>query len=602
MKKILLTNNSKIFNNQNCQYDLIYTDSPFVVEKYDKAIYLNTLLDKNFVNKVQRIRKEGYAFNEKIIDTFFSNYNGRKIDILDINIDFTNIFICVFKLLKLLDLHPNDQIYIGISHEELYDYENPYALNRFVNLYYLIADLSNLKKINLVCKKLEHTDLSIGHLPIEDWFLKLVDIDLKVLFFNLFKKLKFIKSNKNKIYVYKKSQFIREIEPYLHDLGYTLVDMPEINFQYKLMKKNNINEKLINLLDSFFEKNSFNILLNNILYVIYDKRINYYLQKENYTLNYITKLDKKIKFIITRTINGFDSHIFAKQLQDNNFKIINIMHGLTTAFKRKQDFDFFECLAPDLTLCFNNSEKKIYEELVPNTSIIPISMVQEAKNKRFKFLKRFYVNKKLNLREEKNIFYPSLLYPKNNISNYGLRLKDESAYEFERKIIKVFSKLNKRVIYKPYPMRSYLDKDSIFNFANKLMNIKVISDRYDFRYVSSVGDIFILGSIGLSSTLTWMLGEDKPIIFLYTNKHRFINEEGRKILDRILIMIDIDKEDWDIKLTNTLNEPFENLVKIWDEKKVYRDQYDEEWFLGKNLHCGKIGSYQIRKFIKETSN
>lgn len=602
MKKILLTNNSKIFNNQNCQYDLIYTDSPFVVEKYDEAIYLNTLLDKNFGNKVQRMRKEGYAFNEKIIDTFFSNYNDRKIDILDINIDFTNIFICVFKLSKLLDLHPNDQIYIGISHEELYDYQTPHALNRFVNLYYLIADLSNLKQINLICKKLEHINLSIGHLPIEDWFLKLVDIDLKVLSFNLFKKLKFIKSNKNKIYVYKKSQFIREIEPYLHDLGYTLVDLPEINFQYKLIKKNNINKKLTNLLDSFFEKNSFNILLNNILYVIYDKRINYYLQKENYTLNYITKLDKKIKFIITRTINGFDSHIFAKQLQDNNFKIINIMHGLTTAFKRKQDFDFFECLAPDLTLCFNNSEKKIYEELVPNTSIIPISMVQEAKNKRFKFLKRFYVNKILNLREEKNIFYPSLLYPKNNVSNYGLRLKDEHAYELERKIIKVFSKLNKRVIYKPYPMRSYLDKDSIFNFANKFINIKVISDRYDFRYVSSVGDIFILGSIGLSSTLTWMLGENKPIIFLYTNKSRFINEEGRKILDRILIMIDIDKEDWDIKLTNTLNEPFENLVKIWDEKKVYRDQYDEEWFLGKNLHSGKIGSYQIRKFIKETSN
>ena len=140
-------------------------------------------------------------------------------------------------------------------------------------------------------------------------------------------------------------------------------------------------------------------------------------------------------------------------------------------------------------------------------------MVQEAKNKRFKFLKRFYVNKILNLREEKNIFYPSLLYPKNNVSNYGLRLKDEHAYELERKIIKVFSKLNKRVIYKPYPMRSYLDKDSIFNFANKFINIKVISDRYDFRYVSSVGDIFILGSIGLSSTLTWMLGENKPIIF-----------------------------------------------------------------------------------------
>ena len=48
MKKILLTNNSKLIDEQ---YDEVYTDSPYVVESHNNAIYLETLLDKNLDDK-----------------------------------------------------------------------------------------------------------------------------------------------------------------------------------------------------------------------------------------------------------------------------------------------------------------------------------------------------------------------------------------------------------------------------------------------------------------------------------------------------------------------------------------------------------------------
>ena len=48
MKKILLTNNTKLINLANKEYDEVYTDSPYVVEYYKDAIYLDTLLGKNF--------------------------------------------------------------------------------------------------------------------------------------------------------------------------------------------------------------------------------------------------------------------------------------------------------------------------------------------------------------------------------------------------------------------------------------------------------------------------------------------------------------------------------------------------------------------------
>ena len=43
MKKILLTNNSIFIDKK---YFKVYTNSPYVVEKYDKAIYLESLLEK----------------------------------------------------------------------------------------------------------------------------------------------------------------------------------------------------------------------------------------------------------------------------------------------------------------------------------------------------------------------------------------------------------------------------------------------------------------------------------------------------------------------------------------------------------------------------
>ena len=179
------------------------------------------------------------------------------------------------------------------------------------------------------------------------------------------------------------------------------------------------------------------------------------------------------------------------------------------------------------------------------------------------------------------------------------RQSDKLLYEFEKNMIRLLSNLNKRVIYKNYPMRGFIDSNPLINYAKSFKNIKVISENYDFRFVSSGGDIFILGNIGASSTLSWMLGEDKPIVFLYTNKYRFINEKGKQILEKGFIVVNIDDDNWTNNLSNILNKPYEELVKMWKDKKIYRDQYDEEWLMGSNLHAGKLASKYIEKYIRE---
>ena len=142
MKKILLTNNTKLINLANKEYDEVYTDSPYVVEYYKDAIYLDTLLGKNFNETLDNIFDKGKKINKDIISIFFPDYKNVNIvtNILHIETDFTNIFTNIVKLFKLIELYPNDEITIGITNDELYDKNSPEALggisNRFANVYY----------------------------------------------------------------------------------------------------------------------------------------------------------------------------------------------------------------------------------------------------------------------------------------------------------------------------------------------------------------------------------------------------------------------------------------------------------------------------------
>ena len=238
MKKILLTNNSEIVKIYKNNFDKIYTDSPYVSDYFQEAIYLETLLDESFNETIKEIRKKGHEVNKEIINNFFPKYKNRNIELLNIKIEFTNIYINSLKLIKLIELFPHDEITIGITNNELYNYNSHEALegieNRFVNVYYWIADIIKIKNIKLICQKVENNKLPLGHSTINSWFLRLIDLDKKVLIFNFLKKFGFIKkNNKKKIYLYKKNIILREIEPYLYDLGFVFVDMPIINFNYQ---------------------------------------------------------------------------------------------------------------------------------------------------------------------------------------------------------------------------------------------------------------------------------------------------------------------------------------------------------------------------------
>jgi hypothetical protein len=598
MKKILITNNSQFVSED---YDIIYTDSPYVIEHHSRAIYLDTLLEKELSNKVKDICKKGSLLNKELIESFFPKYQNRDIELIDIRSEYTNIYINIIKLCNLINLYPDDEIIISITSDELYDYSSIRAVDRYVNIYYLITKLSKIKNIKLVCKNFKLGEPDQKHKPINSWFLRLINLDKKVLTFNLKKKFKLIKPQSKKVFIYNYSSIIREIEPYLYDMGISCIKMPEINTSgYEI--ENILDEKKLNdILDKTFENNTLENIFKLTIFEIYKKIIKKHLEKEIFAKKYVSKLDKSIRVILTNSLDVFDSLILSKQLQDNGFKIIEAMHGMGKSYLRKSDIVNHQSFTINALLCFNESEKKLFKDYDPKFKAYLISSVQQTKNIRLKKLQRFYVNKMLKISDQKNVFYPSCDYPYNNNKNYVGSQSDKGTYNFEKKMVTLLSKINKRSIYKTYPSRCFIDQDTLIEYAERFSNIKVISEKFDFRYVNTIGDIFILGHLGGASTVMWMLGLNRPIIYLHTNKFRHINPDAQNIVKKIFITVDIDKDDWENDLKNLLNKPFKELIEMWQAKQVYRDQFDEEWLMGTNLHAGKLGAKYINRFISENA-
>lgn len=597
MKKILITNNCSVIKNS---YDRIFTDSPSVVEFSNKAKYLNSFLDIEYKTKVTEIKSRGLDINRQIIEEFFPNYKDRNVDILDINRGYTNIFINIYKLLKLINFYQDHEITIAVSKDELYDYSSSNTVDRFVNIYYWVASISKLKNIKLICENSKSYDLYQGHDPFDSWFLRLIDLDKNVLFFNLFKKINFYKTKQKKIYVYKWSNVLREIEPYLYDLGFSYAHMPKIKTNIDSYPIKFDEKKIEIILNRSFGNSELENVFRHALNEIYKKRVKYYLIKELIVQDYINKLDKSIKTIITNSIYGFDRFIFLKKLQDNGFKIVNIMHGLTSSYRKNtENLNGFKCSDFDMMLCFNKSEEIMYKKIDPNVNIFPISSVHEAKISRFNKIKRFIVSQKFQISNNKNVFYASNTFPLNNNRIYQITHSDEFNYNFEKKMINLLSDINKNVIYKTYPRRNYIDPNPISKYAKKFDNIKVIDGNFDFRYISSIGDIFILTSIGISSTVTWLINLNKPIIFLLSKKDEILNDEAINLIRKIFIVVDRDEQNWESDLKNVLDKSFKELKKIWDDKQVFRDQHDAEWLTFKTAHAGKLGSEYIKDFYNQ---
>ena len=572
----------------------------------------NIISSKDYKNYYIDFKKCIDKINKIIEDKFFKNkfkYASKRFIIVEPHLIAFNLFIKSLTLQKIINNHPSKEIVLKIFDEETQQIE----LDRFTNHYFLLA-----KKIGNPFKIINKGKINVtynNNPSTKNQLLNILNFNYKILFFDLKKRI-FKNLFKKKILKIGQNYITREIEYELFKKGIGMISKKsdlkkffETELKIELYKYDYI-KSIIEIVYSstnslktkYFSNQKVYEGLVEVLSDLININLVNLLSKKDAMRERIAYLKKNLDYKICLS-NGLYG-IFGKSLYDalhfNGIKVFSAEHGLTAGNSKDaiQSFYVNESLTSDVLFCYSNSSKKTrLKNKNSNLSIFVAGCPNFPKKIRFKKLKKFLVKKRLNLKGI-NIFYVSHNIEFNTEKYFPYTKSNSQIFNDELNLLSILGRINKNVIYKPYPTKQFLhDKFSLIkNYLSNYNNIKTFYGEEDYRYIRSASDIIITQSS--ESTLEWCMGVDVPLIFLDSNYYEPLeNDSVKKIFEESFFVFNYDNKGWEKDLIDFLNMPYNKIVKLWKNKAKYRRKYDEDHFLSLDKYAGKIGSNQILNSI-----
>ena len=586
---------------------------------YKEFRYINKRLN-NVFSKVNKIIENKFFYKKY-------NYIQPNLDFFTVNRVVANLF---HKLLILNKVHKNSKLKIielEVFQQELNFFDksgaNGFDFERFVNLYAMLGTYIG-KPFKFKILDTNHKKKKIKYEPLtkaKNSFLKYINFNLSTLIFTFLKRSNFIKFNK-KIFTHKYNPLIKEILPELYKkkIGDFNIheELKKIYFDYKddnfkdnieIRKSNKIifnilKKNTIILKDEFNISSKFFIGYLKILADVASRNI-YFLHRRKKRLRQKVKDLKNYNNIyplcLTNGLFGSQGLAYADALIDNNIKIIGCQH--TNKGIHLNEFygiNESECRTSHAIFTYNKASKSVLSKKKNYAQkIYTIGAPFEVKNLRLRKLQKilnkfrlktshptiYYVSHNIELNSEKS--FPNT---KNNID----LLRDEL------KMIEILGKVNKNSIFKSYPTRQYLidNRKYLEKKIRKYKNIKYLNYEEDFRYSRSVSDIIITQSS--QSTLGFCLGVKVPLVFLESKYYNsLLDKDVKKAFKESFFFFNYDKLGWEQELLSFLNKPYNEILKLWNEKEKYRKKYDDIYFLSSKKKAGKLGANLINEFIKK---
>jgi len=194
-----------------------------------------------------------------------------------------------------------------------------------------------------------------------------------------------------------------------------------------------------------------------------------------------------------------------------------------------------------------------------------------------------------------------ILFLSTNIyrGNLGLFVKTENDFDqskFELDLIKnSFSKVNKEIEYKAYPMETlrYFDYDPVTLAAIKTDNLKVIQEKKDIRYFIQDYDLII--TTHATSTLSWPLFADIPTCFINNEYNMPLKNEVKTLFENGAFIFNRSDENFFEQLTSFINQDLSEIKKQWRSKKENRVKLIHQYFSSSNTSQRK----QIENIIRQ---
>ena len=158
-----------------------------------------------------------------------------------------------------------------------------------------------------------------------------------------------------------------------------------------------------------------------------------------------------------------------------------------------------------------------------------------------------------------------------------------------------------RVFVKEYPSQRFFYQPPMHErYQDLVINKKLeFLGHSDFRYVRMAGDLFVTHCP--TSTLGWVLGADKPTIYLGSDSIKpLLNATVKRHLREALFYIDMDSPKWRKAFKDILQMPYCNLVEAWERKVKARRKFLDH-YLGNNLVTDNILRQNLEKYDRRLS-
>jgi hypothetical protein len=159
---------------------------------------------------------------------------------------------------------------------------------------------------------------------------------------------------------------------------------------------------------------------------------------------------------------------------------------------------------------------------------------------------------------------------------YGTR-NDAGMLAFELQMIHgALAGLQHDVLYKRYPSIRLLDPDPAAAAAEAIPNIRVYSDHVDMRYLMGACDVLVAARA--TSTLSWCLMSDKPVVYVDIADDMRLRGDARPAFEKGLFLFSTAQPDWIAKLRAFLDQPVVDIQRAWQEKAVDRRELVQRFF------------------------
>lgn len=158
-----------------------------------------------------------------------------------------------------------------------------------------------------------------------------------------------------------------------------------------------------------------------------------------------------------------------------------------------------------------------------------------------------------------------------------------------------------RVFVKEYPSQRFFYQPPMHErYQDLVINKKLeFLSHSDFRYIRMAGDLFVTHCP--TSTLGWVLGADKPTIYLGSDSIKpLLNSIVKRHLREALFYIDMDSPKWRKAFKDILQMPYCDLVEAWERKVKARREFLDH-YLGNNLVTDNILKQNLEKYDRRLS-